>query len=123
MEAVMEGGGPMAGMEMIEVYFDPQKHTRDEVKEIVRRRLEEAEVETECRMSGPPKPGWEPMDYRAILASRYHRHLELFEHEVEGLDRQGFRELVRQKLQALGDEMLKAWEGENGLQGESGAGE
>lgn len=33
--------------------------------------------------------------------------------ELEGLDRAGFRDLVRGKLQQVGDDLLKAWEARN----------
>ena len=40
--------------------------------------------------------------------------LGILRSETLGLDRQGFRALVREKLQALGDELLRVWEAENG---------
>jgi len=105
-EAVMEGGDPMAGMEVVEVYFDPKKHTRDQVKEIVRRRLDAATEGVAQEAEG----------FRQVYGGLLWRTgtIAFLNNEIEGLDRQGFRELLRQKLQALGDEMLKAWEEENG---------
>jgi hypothetical protein len=49
-----------------------------------------------------PKPAWK-------LSM-----VEIREEELEGLDRAGFRDLVRQKLQVVGDDLLKAWEERNG---------
>ena len=39
--------------------------------------------------------------------------VEIREEELEGLDRSGFRDLVRGKLQVVGDDLLKAWEERN----------
>jgi hypothetical protein len=36
--------------------------------------------------------------------------VEIKTQELEGLDRHGFRDLVRRKLQIVGDDLLKAWE-------------
>jgi len=80
--------------------------------------LSEVGVGQECSYCGyQPGPGnrhagWCPAS--SGRTSRFHRQFELFEDEVEGLDRQGVRELLRRKLQALGDELLAAWEGEQG---------
>ena len=39
----------------------------------------------------------------------------VFSHEeVEGLDRQGFKDLLRARMQRLGDEMMAKWEEKNG---------
>jgi len=41
------------------------------------------------------------------------RTVLIYRGEIEGLDRAGFRALLREKLQALGDELLGVWEDEH----------
>lgn len=40
--------------------------------------------------------------------------VEVREEEIEGLDRPAFRDLVRRKLQQVGDDLLAAWEERQG---------
>jgi len=76
------------------------------------------EVEVGCTKEGLTKPyvvqalhgAYEEVD--PMRNPRWQGSVVLMKGEAEGLDRQGFRELLRRKLQGLGDELLAAWEAE-----------
>jgi hypothetical protein len=73
--------------------------------------LSEAAVTELMKRLGPPvrvmedgaeKPCWQL------------KLVEVREEEIAGLDRMGFRDLVRRKLQEVGDDLLVAWEARDG---------
>ena len=98
----------LPGMESIEVFYDPQKHTANQVARIVRQRLEEAEskpeegVEIERSEETYLGAGWFRFSAQSTVTRRYLMGLQV-PHWWLVTEEDEARRQLREKMNALGE--------------------